>query len=288
MITTNPLTDIAALLSDKLQGNQSARETFGDSKIAFGWAEGLPPIVARFVESAKSDGLTFTGVRVGPSATPAAKVAERATKPTAVTLTSFSVQLAKYAGLATFSLEEALSTTALLPALQATIVQQSLVAYDRDCVTVLAADAGLSAGGATWTETVLEGIAAVAGAGANPDLLVMSPADYAAAVQDPAAVFSSDLSAGINALFGLQLAVVVGANTGQAFVMDSRAAVAVEHVNSPLVTLDSMTLADSNQARLISDVVATFVVTQPGGIAELTVTPVTTQGTSKDDYALGA
>ena len=38
----------------------------------------------------------------------------------------------------------------------------------------------------------------------------------------------------------------------------------------------------------ISDVVATFVVTQPGGIAELTVTPVGTQGTTQDDYALGA
>lgn len=284
-ITTSPLNDLAATLSDKLNAGTATRETFGDSKIAFGWNEGLPPIVARFVESAKTDGLSFTGVRVAPSGTPAGKVAERAIKPAAITLTNFTVTLSKYAGLVVFSLEQALSTTALLPALNASLIGQSLVAYDADCVAALAADNGLTATGTTWTAAVLNGIAEVAGAGQNPDLLVIAPADYASAVQDPAAVFSADLASGISALFGLRLAVVVGATAGTAYVMDSRAAVAVEHAASPLFTLDPYTKADTNEARLISEIVASFVVTQPAGVCEISVTA---GGATQDDYALGA
>jgi hypothetical protein len=272
MITTSPMHDLASELAAKLNSGTAARETFGDTSVAFGWSEGLPPIVARFVESAKVDGLSFTGVRVKPSATPAAKVAEGATKPSAVVLESFTTTLAKYAGLATFSLEQSLSTTALLPAINATLIGQSLVAFDTDAVAALAADAGLSATGATWTSAILAGIAEVASAGQNPSVLVLAPADYAAAVQDPGAVFSADLATGVTSLFGLQLAVVVGATAGTAYVLDSRAAVAVEHVASPLFTLDPFTLADTNRARLISEIVAAFVVTQPAGVCEVTVT----------------
>jgi len=290
MLTTSPMNDFAATLAAKVNAGTSARETFGDTNIAFGWSEGLPPIVARFVESAKTDGLSFTGVRVKPSATPAAKVAEGGTKPAAVDLVSFAVALAKYAGMATFSLEQALSTTALLPAINATLIGQSLVAFDRDAVAALAADNGSTATGADWQDAILNGIAAVAGAGQNPSLLVMAPADYAAAVKDPGAVFSADLATGVTALYGLQLAVVVGAVAGTAYVMDARAATAVEHTASPLFTLDAYTLADTNRARLISEIVAAFVVTQPAGVCEVTVTVARSGGGSgrKSDYALGA
>ena len=117
----------------------------------------------------------------------------------------------------------------------------------------------------------------------NPSLLVLSPADYASAVQDPGAAFSSDPANGLVALFGLTIAVVVGAPTGTGYVMDARAAVAVENANSPMVLLDPYSKADTNTARLIAELVASFVVTQPAGVAKITVTAGT-----QDDYALGA
>lgn len=291
MLSTQ-VTDLADRLSAKLAQGQAARESInnGDA-VAFGWAEGLPPITARFVEAVRIDGLSFDYCRVGASATPAAKVAEGGVKPAAVVLTSGTLTLSKYAGLAEFTLEKALSTVALIPALQATIVNQSLVAYDADCVVTLSTDAGETATGASWTEAILNGIAAVASNGQSPTLLVLSPADYASAVQDPGAAFSQDPAAGIVALFGLVIAVVVGAPTGTGYVMDARAAVAVENSNSPLALLDPYSKADTNTARLVTDLVAGFVVTQPAGVAKITVTPAGTTrggGGRRSDFALGA
>src|SRR4051812_27395128 len=131
MLSTE-LTDLNERLTAKLNEGQAARESIGTSAVAFGWAEGQAPILARYVESARIDGWTFDYVRVSPSGTPAGKVAEGAVKPAAVTLTSGTLTLAKYAGLAEFTLEKALSTVALLPALQATIGNQCLVAFDTD------------------------------------------------------------------------------------------------------------------------------------------------------------
>ena len=290
MLSTE-LTDLADRLSAKLREGAPARESIGDTVVAFGWSEGLPPIVARFVESARIDGLTFDYVRIGASATPATKVAEGVAKPAAVTLTSGTLTLPKYAGLAEFTLEKALSTTALLPALQATIVNQCLVAYDADAVAILATDAGETVTGATWTAAILNGIAAVASNGQNPSLLVLSPADYAAAVQDPGAAFSSDPANGLVALFGLTIAVVVGAPTGTGYVMDARAAVAVENAHSPMVLLDPYSKADTNTARLIAELVASFVVTQPAGVAKISLTVAGARGgggAKRSDFALGA
>lgn len=283
MISTD-LSDFADLLATKARGGAAPRETFGDSNVAFGWAEGLPPIVARFTDSATVDGLTFTATRVLPTATPATVVPERGVKPTAIQLETEVVSLKKYAGLAQFSLEAALSTTALVPALSASLVQQALVAYDADCVAALGADNGSTATGATPTEAILNGIAEVASDGQNPSVLILAPSDYAATVQDPGSAFSMDPASGITSLFGLAIAVCVGATAGTSYVIDSRAAVAVQNVQSPLVLLDPYSLADTNQARLVVDLAAGFVVTQPAGVCEVTVTPPGTQS----DYALGA
>lgn len=283
MINT-ALTDFADLLATKARGGAAPRETFGDSNIAFGWAEGMPPIVARFVDSATVDGRTFTATRVLPSDTPAAVVAERAAKPVAVKLETEVVTLSKYAGLAEFSLEASLSTTALVPALSASLVSQALVAYDVDCVAALAADNGSTATGATPTEAILNAVAEVASAGQNPSVLILAPSDYAATVQDPGSAFSMDPASGITSLFGLAIAVCVGATAGTSYVIDSRAAVAVQNTQSPLVLLDPYSKADTNEARLVVDLVAGFVVTQPAGVCEVTVTAEPAQ----DDFALGA
>lgn len=285
MINTT-FSNLADTLAEQVRGGGIARQQIGDTSVAFGWSEGLPPIVARYVESASISGLSFDATRVKPSGTPVAAVGPGLPKPAALTLEAVSVPLVKYAGLVEFNLETILSTTALLPAVQASLVGQSLVAYDAACVAALAAAGGPTASGATWSGAILAGIAAVAAQGQNPSLLVLAPADYAAAVEDAAPVFSLDPTSGATALYGLTLAVTVGGIAGTAYVMDSRAAVAVQNEHSPMITIDPFSKADLNVARLVSDLIAGFFVTQPAGVAKITVTAG--QLGSKGDYALGA
>lgn len=292
MPLSNEFKDLAETLAAKQQEGTTARVAVTSAQ-AFGWATGTAPTVSRFTESVRVDGLRYDYVRVGATATPAKKVAEGTPKPTAVQLTNGSLTIPKWSGLAEFSLERALSTTALLPALSATIAGQALVAYDVDCIAALIADKGSTATGASWTEAILNGVAEVASAGMNPDLLILAPADYASAVQDPGSAFSSDPANGIVSLFGLTIGVCVGAATGQSFVMDSRAAIAVENVSSPLVLLDCVSKAELNIARLVADLVAGFIVTQPAGVCQITVTAAASRGggragATKSDYDLGA
>src|SRR5262245_26370744 len=144
VLTAGPsgVVDLAGRLSRDLAEGRSARQTFGTRDAAFAWAAGLPSILARHVTAAVVEGLSFDAVRVAPSGTPAGKVAEKAPKPNAVTLTSTTIPLTKYAGLASVTTEQTLSAEGLVAALAATITQSCLLAYDADCIAALAAAGG--------------------------------------------------------------------------------------------------------------------------------------------------
>src|SRR3954453_11305630 len=87
------VTDLAGRLVSDLNSGRVARQSIGSRAVAFEGATGLPMILARQVNSAVVEGLSFTAVRVAPSGTPAARVATGAAKPNAVTLTSEQVTL---------------------------------------------------------------------------------------------------------------------------------------------------------------------------------------------------
>src|SRR4051794_28729716 len=111
------IADLAARLTSDLMAGRVARPSFRTPKGAFEWATGLPNTLARQVSSAVVDGLSFGAVRVAPSGTPAAKVAAGGTKPDAVVITSDTIGLTKYAGLANFQTEQQLDTDGLMSAL---------------------------------------------------------------------------------------------------------------------------------------------------------------------------
>src|SRR5262245_54064209 len=274
LTSTGPgqVTDLAGRLVSDLNSGRVARQSFGSRAVAFEWAAGLPMILARVVTSGVVDGLSFTAVRIGVSGTPAGKVAEGAAKPTGTTITSDQVQLTKYAGLAPFSTERALGTDALVPALASVLSRSCLMAFDADCAAELDADAGLSATGTDWPSAILAGIAQVAGAGGAPGVLVLSAADYAAAVQSPGPGYAMNPADGVPSLFGLRIVLMAGVATGKGYVLDPAACMAVENVDSPLAVVDPYSGLDTNEVRLAVEWFASFVVSSPGGVCELTVT----------------
>lgn len=255
-------------------------------------------ILARQVSSAVVEGLTFSAVRIKPSATPAGEVAEGGTKSDAVTIEAESIALTKYAGIANFTTERAISTEALGPALAAVLVNSCLMAYDADCAAVLDADNGLTATGADWTTAIMNGSAAVAGAGGAPGILVLGAADYAAAVASPGVGYAMNPTDGVPAMWGLRIVLMSGVTAGTGYVIDPAAVLAVENETSPAAILDPYSGLTTNAVRLAVEAFLGFVVVNPGGVCQLTVTPAGTGTTgggtgkggkrSQADFALGA
>jgi len=295
-VLTGPpaVTDLAASLVADLQAGRIARQSYGARDAAFAWAAGLPMILARQVSSAVVEGLTFSAVRIKPSATPATKVAEGGTKPDAVVIEAEQIALSKYAGLATFSTERAVSTEALAPALAAVLVSSCLMAYDADCAAALDADNGLTATGADWQTAIMNGTAAVAGAGGAPGVLVLGAADYAAAVASPGVGYAMSPVDGVPAMWGLRIVLMSGVAAGTGYVLDPAAVLAVENDTSPAAILDPYSGLSTNAVRLAVECFLGFVVVNPGGVCQITVTVAGTRGgggsggAKRSDFALGA
>lgn len=265
--------DLASRLVSDLNAGRVARQGFGERKVAFEWAAGLPNTLARQVSSAVVDGLSFGAVRVRASGTPAGKVVAGAPKPAATTITSDSIALNKYAGLAAFQTEQQLDTDGLMSALASVIASSCLMAFDADCIAELGAENGLTATGTDWPTAILGGIAEVAGAGGAPSVLVIGAGDYAEAVQSPGVGYAMNPMNGVPSLFGLSIVVGGGVAAGTAFVLDPASVLAVENASSPLAIVDPYSGLSTNDVRLAVEFFAAFVVTSPGGVCETTVTP---------------
>lgn len=277
LTTTGPpaISDLASRLVSDLNDGRIARQTIqGNRATAFEWTTGLPMILARQVQAATTDGLSWTAVRIAPSGTPAAKVAEGAAKPNAVTITSAAQALSKYAGLANCSTEQAIGTDALVPALASVVANSCLIAYDADCIAALAADHGPEVGGADWPSAINAGVAAVAGAGGSPEVLALSAADYATAVQSPGPGYAMDPTQGVPSLWGLRIVMSAAIASGTAYVLDPSGVLAVELDGSPVAVVDPYTGLATNAVRLAVEWFAGFTVTNPGVVAEVTMTPV--------------
>lgn len=274
------VTDLAGRLVADLADGRTARQSVGSKDAAFGWTTGLPDIVARHTAAVGVEGRTFNAVLVAPSGTPAAKVAEKAVKPAAVTITSTPVALNKYAGIANFTTEQSVDTDSLVPALAAIISTSALLAYDADCVTVLGTQHGETATGATWPEAILSGIGIVSANGGSPGLLVLSAADYASAVMSPGVGYASDPATGVVALFGLPIVLASSLAAGTGYVMDPAGALAAEG-DGPFAVVDPYTGLGTNEIRLGVDYFAGFVVTSPGVVCQITSTAAASASSGK-------
>lgn len=242
---------------------------------AFGWAADGPSTIIGSVQSAGIEGGSISYFRVDRSGVPAS-VPEGGTKPTLASVTSGNEALVKYAGLASFPVERAIySSSAIVPIVADTLFSQVLLAADAAAWATLGTDAGITVpAAATWSAAILAGIGAVVANGGNPDVLIMSATDYAAAVDAPGAGYSMSPEGAKQSLFGLRILISAGGGTasGTAYVADSRALLAVEDAGGPVAVLDTTSGLSTNEIRLAVELFAAFVITLPGSVAKISVT----------------
>ena len=263
---------LADQLNASLQAGTPTRATLGAKDAAFAWTTGIARGFWTFCNTTSVEGSGFTALKVLPSGTPVGKVLEGGTKNNAVTLVSDPVDLAKFAGLAQFSMEKSLYSDVLVQAVVSTLINGALAALETDCAAEVIAGAGETLTDATsWTGAVLGGIAAVAGNGGTPNLLAMSAADFASAVEGSVGLSFSGTDAVLTFL-GLQVHISPAMAAGTAVVMDSRALLIGESTQSPSVTCDPYTLASTNEIRVIADLMAAPVVTAGGSVVAITPT----------------
>lgn len=277
MALNQQLVDVAKLLTDGINGGGgTARASLGGGGEAFGWTGGLIPTVADYATTATASGMSFPITLVTDSGTPAAIVAAGAPKPAATAITPTSVALDKHAGVGTATLENFLDARGLANAIASVLSAQCLKSFETAAVAALDAAGGTPVTGTDWIAAVAAAQAQLLGNGAKPSVLVLSALDYGAFVADVTGTngFSQSPDSPVGAILGSPIHVSGSAPAGKAFMFDSSAVVCVQHEASPLVIGDAVSMAATNQFRIVIDLVAATFVASPDGLAEITA-PVT-------------
>lgn len=272
MALNQSLTDAAGVLADKLSsGAGAARTSLGGGGTAFAWA-GMVRTIADYASTATADGMSYKYTLVAESGTPAGIVGPGAQKPNAATLTSGTADLAKHAGIAVWQLEQAIEAEGLAGAIASTLHRSVLKSFEADAVATLDAGNGDTVSGADWVAATANAQASVIAAGGAPSVLVLSAADYGDFVTDVTNVnaFSQSPDSPVGALLGTPIHVSSGLATGKAFLFDSTAVMCVQQTDSPLVTVDTVSLADTNEARLVVDAILGTLILDSALVVEIT------------------
>jgi len=270
MALNTALKDAAGVLAERINGGQgAARTNLGGDGTAFGWAI---MTVADYATTATASGMDFKHTLVTESGTSVAIVGPGGTKPTASTLTSGTTALKKHAGMGVWNLEQAIDAVGLAGAIGSVLQRSVLKSFEADAIGILDTGAGDTVTGADWVAATANAQASVIAAGGSPSVLVLSAADYGDFVGDVTNVnaFSQSPDSPVGALLGTPIHVSSGLATGKAFLFDSSAVVCVQQEDSPLVTVDAVSLAGSNEARLVIDLIAGTLISDAALVVEIT------------------
>lgn len=273
MALSTSLTDAARLLAEGINmTGGTARTSLGGAGTAFGWTGGLVPTVADYATGATADGMTFKATIVSDTGTPAAIVAKNASKPAATQIAASTVTLKKFAGQGAFALEDSLDAVGLAAAIGSVLGKQCMKAFETDAIAALSAGAGATVPtGTDWVALVANAQAILLGNGAKPSVLVIPAAVYGAFMGDVIATnaFSQDPESPVGALLGTVIHVSPTAPDTHAYLFDSSAVLAVQHVQSPLALIDAVSGAATNTAKIIIDLVAATFVASSSGVVKI-------------------
>lgn len=268
------LTDISEKIISDIRSGGASRGVLGGG-VAFGWVGELPPTIVAFVRQEKVDGMSLATVSVATSGTPAAAVAPGAAKPSVTTVTNSTLSLKKFAGMSTFTLESNLTASGMGAVVAGILSSSVLLAIEAEAVAVLLAGAGQTNSAANWTAALSGGQGKVLAAGGRPNLTIVSALDYGAILTEVSAGagFSQNPESAVGAWFGSPLHVSPKVPSGTAYVIDRNAVVAVENVNSPLYVADALSMANTNEVRVVIDAVCAVAVSSPQSVCKVTMTP---------------
>ena len=273
MALNQQVTDVAEVISKSLNGGQgAARASLGGGGTAWGWTSGLVPTVANYATPAVADGMSFHVVRVSESITPPTKVAAGGPKPAAATVSEADEALAKFAGMATANLESFLSGEGLAGAIASVLGAGCLKAYELDAISKLSAGASTPVTGADWVAAIAAAQAQILGNGGTPSVVVISHLDYAAFIADvlTTSAFSTSPDSPVGGVLGTPVHISPSAPTGFAYLFDAAGVVAAQHSSSPLIAVDSASLAHENKTRIVTDLIAGTFVTNSELVAKIT------------------
>lgn len=245
-------------------GQSSARASFGDKEQAYAWCGPTLNAAIGAVDSAVAKSRTFSAVRV-ENTTDVVEWTGPADKPATATLASVNVTLKAYPGVISVKTAEVIDSANLGQALGQALYGQALKALDKALVTSLKTE-GTNLDKAATVATIAEAQAEVMAAGGTPNLIIVGPALYSSIVGTSQGILGSaaDPREATLTLFGARLVVSTALAAAEAIVMDSGAALAIEHDSSPIALVD--THAVKNTADVVIEVVGGHLVTRPDSV----------------------
>jgi Phage capsid family len=270
--------DIALIAHGQLAAGQPARVVASGKQVAFAWSSGTLAGLTSVVDSAITSQMNFTTNRVHATGTPAAAVTAGSAKPTAFDLVAKSIALKKFSGITTANFESLIDAANLTNAVAMSLVHGAALAWEKDLVATILADADILKHDAVpGAAGILAAQAMLLENGNQPDILALSPADYASVLGASGTAGTltvvSNPQEAVQTLFGSQIVVSAGLATGTALLMSKDACLAVEHDQSPAILVDPYSGSSNNTIKVVADVVAGCIVARPNAVVQIKDTP---------------
>lgn len=278
---------LAGQIRDSITSGHGGRIAVSpDAEIAFSWSPGVATTLLRYLALGTAAGRKTTVVIAADSGTPLGSVAEGGTKPNAVSFASKEVDLLKYAGLASLSVESSQFIANIEAAVTNVMGTRILRGIEADTVATILAGAGVTvAAAADMTAGVLEAIAAIRGNGGTATVVGLSAADWIATMTATGSSgylnFSNPEAGPAGTWLGLFPVILPTLVDGSALVLDGTAVTVLETDGGPLCVVDPFTGLSTNQIRIAIETWATSVVNAPGGVATVGVTPAAERTAAK-------
>lgn len=268
---------LASRIRDAITSGHGGRLAVSDSEQAFAWQPNQATTLLSYLNAGTVSGRHATVVTARNAATVVGPVVEGGTKPTVVDFTSDEVDLVKYAGMATITVESAQFVANIEAAVSSVLVSQITRAIEKDAVTAITAAAGVViTAAADITAGVLSAIAGIRENGGNPTVVGLSSTDWLAIMTATggSGYLNFDAQSGPGGTWlGLAPVILPGQAAGAAIVADGSSVSLLEPAGGPLCVVDVYSLLSVNKIQLAVEEWATTQVTSPGGVATVAVGP---------------
>jgi len=278
--TPAAVSGLATRIRAAIDSGHGGRLVVSDAEQAFAWNAGPAVTLLSFLATDTVDGRRTTVVTAKTSATPVVPVAEGGAKSEVVDFTSAEVDLLKFPGQATLTVEASQFSRNIETAVAAVITGQIVRGIEADAASVIDAGAGVViAGAADITAGVLAAIAGIRSNGGAPNVVGLNADDWIAIMEATGASgylnFSSPENGPAGTWLGLAPVIVPGLVAGSAIVADGRCVTVSEPKGGPLCIVDPFTQAKNNKIVITIEAWAQTAVTSPGGVATVaaTITP---------------
>ncbi len=243
---------------------------------AFAWA-GTPRTLLSYLGTGQADTRRFTVAIAKDSATAVGPIAEGALKPNLVDFTSEDLDMLKFAGSATMSVESAQFVANIEQATTTVMVGRILRAIEADAAAEIITDAGVEiTGAADITAGTIAAIAAIASNGGTANVVGLSSADWVAIMTASGTsgfINFNDPEAGPGGTWlGLVPVLIPGLPANTSIVLDGHGATVTEIGGGPLCIVDPFTEAKNNKISIYLETWAKTAVTSPGLVASVVTT----------------